>query len=572
MTSYGTSVNEDNVQEVIESTGKNEYIVFCYDRQYLEANPEQISTLLDVETPKLESKPATFDGNISLKALQKLLGKQSATQTCDAYLTLFGNFDAYSQSLMKIITHHMQLARQIVEEQKLQSMAINVAMTNLETHNKKKQQCIQPFITNAERELNRQNNLLSSVHNDIEILRHIHVHPDIMSIMDTDKVSLLDYIDLHYIETVRKDTLLISDYLSSEINELRAMSASLDQSEKELQAHVEDNNDLHSLDTLLIDIQEIQQKAQFLRDKIKRDLHRIYGKISGLLNIPLSSLSSSSIQSVTMETSNAQSKKLFETFNHLADIHIKDYMPKLFKYEITIRQRVTELTNSKRRSIQIFTEHMNEVSTIQNDIASVPPRIEKAEDALLQFKQKYGLNDLVIVRDILFSYGALMIELVRRKEYTHLLRNNADLLSDLMSTYRNEEEKRREYFRHKIMRSLPFKLKIADTPSSQCEINTRHTTEPITITMQKQDIIDFISLLRQVYSPVPSPINRPSYSVFNAKPLESSNKSVLSSRMFGKLGDQEENKFLGLLDTMLKDLNNLKLDFLKTMETTCKVL
>jgi hypothetical protein len=62
MTSFGTQVKESNLKEILEAKDQDEYILFCYDRQYLDALPEEISNLLDVETPKLEPKLPSFTG------------------------------------------------------------------------------------------------------------------------------------------------------------------------------------------------------------------------------------------------------------------------------------------------------------------------------------------------------------------------------------------------------------------------------------------------------------------------------------------------------------------------------
>lgn len=47
---------------------------------------------------------------------------------------------------------------------------------------------------------------------------------------------------------------------------------------------------------------------------------------------------------------------------------------------------------------------------------------------------------------------------MRRKEYVQLLTENATLLADVMSRYRNEEEQRRDFFRRKIAKILPLKM------------------------------------------------------------------------------------------------------------------
>jgi hypothetical protein len=103
--------------------------VFFFDRQYLEALPEDTVALLDAETPTLEPKIGLFDGmtkkkkkknsivqqellifflfffimyfflleSAELKALQNISSRQSLGQNCKQLLSLFAYFDSYSQ-------------------------------------------------------------------------------------------------------------------------------------------------------------------------------------------------------------------------------------------------------------------------------------------------------------------------------------------------------------------------------------------------------------------------------------------------------------------------------------------
>jgi hypothetical protein len=60
---------------------------------------------------------------------------------------------------------------------------------------------------------------------------------------------------------------------------------------------------------------------------------------------------------------------------------------------------------------------MKIVSDIQGLIQDMEQQSKEASDRLYQFKKTYGKNDLESIRQISFAYGALLIEIVRRKEY-----------------------------------------------------------------------------------------------------------------------------------------------------------
>ncbi|KAI8340212.1 hypothetical protein BC941DRAFT_242455 [Chlamydoabsidia padenii] len=561
MTSFGTQVKQSQLKQVLEATGMDEYIIFCYDRQYLGASTEEIATLLDVEMPTLEPIISPLAGDLLLKDLKTSTKSTSLSQHCELYLTLFAKFDSFSQALMKTTTSHTKLAKTLVEEQKAQSMALNVALTNLETHSNITNHGVQDFYTMAEKELDKQLTLLDTADIDLNILRNIQIHPAFINhstnsnnTMDTltKKQFLADYLDMDQLETARRDTEDLCKDLAQDVQFLRSVVKELQEYEGDLRQEIVKDHNLHTLDSMLMDIQETRDKGQFLRDKIKRDLNRIYSKIADILQVPISSLFANlsldastiststttsntltgSIQRITSSTfsshpidnsvntqpysslarrnSSSQAsqdtvtfpshtKKTLEAFYHLAEIHVNDYLPKLSSYESIVRQHISKVIQMKRQSIQKYLKNMTTISQLQSDIAATSPHLKSASKALSEFKNKYGLSYLETSRDMLFAYGALMIEVLRRKEYTSILIENANIIADILGRFREQEQDRRNSFSHNIIRTLPFDISSINDAAPHFEISTINTTDnapPIS----KKDIIDFVSLLDRSYS------------------------------------------------------------------------
>jgi hypothetical protein len=322
--------------------------------------------------------------------------------------------------LIGAVSTHTELAKTIVESQKMQSMALNVALTNLETHNVNTSKNVEQFIYLAEKELVRQTDLINSIHNDLGILRNIKIHPSILPLMDQalttfqDKGKeenitrsgggerLVDFIDEAAVGMLKSETVAFCNHSSQNIRDLQNMVKNLQVCEKELQQHVVSSTNLQALDASLADIQDLNKKSQYLRERIKRDLTRVYNKIADLLQVPISSLFSST--TIMPQTSSDDANRSLKRVADLAKIHITDYLPKLSEYESEIRQRITDLTISKRRSIQHFIDNMHTISFLQNDIAEVMPKLGAAENYMNQFKEINGENGLENARKILFAY------------------------------------------------------------------------------------------------------------------------------------------------------------------------
>ncbi|KAF7727328.1 oligomeric, coiled-coil, peripheral membrane protein [Apophysomyces ossiformis] len=594
MTSYGTQVKQEQLQEVMEATGQ------------ANATPEEIATLLDVEMPSLEPKIQKLDVAVLLQnsRIATFHSELTLSQTCDRHLSIFTKFDSYSQSLITAATAHTQLAKAIVEEQKSQSMALNVAMTNLESHCRAMNQDIQSFSIRAEKELAKQSALVAAVGVDLDIVRRIQIHESIRNSIWVDtatkgKARLIDFIDEQRILQVKNNTADICDFLTSELRDLQSLASDLKQYEEDLQCQIAEDHNLQLLDTTLADIQEMQTKSQFVRDRINRDLGRIYSKIAELLRVPLSSLFSSLSLSTSQgrnspvlasqgsyassATMTSHAKKTLEAFNNLSEIHVNDYLPKLYNYETNIRQKVTDLTSIKRHAIEQFLKNMNIISQLQSEIAAVAPRLERANKRLADFKAKNNPRDLESAREILFAYGALMIEVVRRKEYITILIESSNTIADLLARYRTQEEKRREFFRQDISPSLPFKIQNVGDAPPHCEITTVNNNNEDLTDIERADVVALITLLSQYYSGSRSQgasdasgtrsvaNQKRSDSLRSPSPLTKVTKASsimsksMSRRTIGR--DIRGEKILNLLTTMNSQLDGLKLEFLKALES-----
>ncbi|CAO3646945.1 unnamed protein product [Mucor hiemalis] len=205
-----------------------------------------------------------------------------------------------------------------------------------------------------------------------------------------------------------------------------------------------------------------------------------------------------------------------------------------------------------------------------------------ASDRLYQFKKTYGKNDLENVRQISFAYGALLIEIVRRKEYAKVLMKNSNLLADVLAGYRLDEEKRRDKFRREVTKLLPFQLLGFDRASPQSEItlNGMSSSELDKTVLDKNDVTEFISLLETVYfqsTPhATSSARRTSSFLASSTSASSPTHRRTSSGSPGKItgsrftvgrNNSTDENLLAFLNTMFKQMTDMRLDFLKTIET-----
>ncbi|KAI9470107.1 MAG: autophagy-related protein 11-domain-containing protein [Benjaminiella poitrasii] len=542
MTSFGKLVRQDNLTQVLAATGKDEFIIFCYDRRYLTVDEESVDALLDSETPSLEPRIPPFDGSSTLTQFQQSILNKSLQETCQAFMTLFSNFDSHSQLLTKTAATHTHLAQHMVQAQKCQSMALNVAITNLDQHRHLANNCIRQFLTDAKHELDHQHHLLRTIDQDLTLLRHIPVHHH----HSASKKRLIDYVDLADLERARVAARAMCDDLTDQRSSLQDEMRRLDEDEASFSDGVaEKNKQLQDLDALLVEVVTMHDKCSYLRDKVRRDVRRVYEKMKkvvplltemmeglklsdkrrSLTDSVTSSSSSSSLHTTTMMNSifstlshssstptshalklnrlDSNTKRTFDAFRHLADIHVNDYLPKLAEYERRIRDSTAYLVTLKREAISGFVRHMAVVSEFQRHVGNIPPIVDRYQLRLDQFRSQYNNNSggLGSLRESLFAYGAWMIETVRRQEYEHMLVRHANTLADALGEFAKEEEARRERF-NRLVKQGPFKLAIP-APVAQCEVTvhglSNNKEDVVEGGLERQDVLDFISIVGQVY-------------------------------------------------------------------------
>ena len=125
----------------------------------------------------------------------------------------------------------------------------------------------------------------------------------------------------------------------------------------------------------------------------------------------------------------------------LALLHSRNYLPSLLQYarEMSDLQRIS-VEQRNQAQAQAIQKHMPTISSIESrlsgvtyelDNLSVPP---DAADAL---------DTLSLVSRLPQIYGSVLIEIVRRQEWTDKLRSDTSMLAEELAGYRSEEDRRR---------------------------------------------------------------------------------------------------------------------------------
>jgi autophagy-related protein 11 len=138
---------------------------------------------------------------------------------------------------------------------------------------------------------------------------------------------------------------------------------------------------------------------------------------------------------------------------------------------------------------QTLKSRMVQISQYQSHIASVPTTLTALNSALE--RQSEAFLQILHIHRMGPAYGATLVEIVRRKEYTKVFLSKAKEMAEILQKFRQLEDRRRENYSTEIVKYLPVGLisGLDDTPP-YCEISVSNTKDTLP-ELTKQDIAEF---------------------------------------------------------------------------------
>lgn len=184
-----------------------------------------------------------------------------------------------------------------------------------------------------------------------------------------------------------------------------------------------------------------------------------------------------------------------EALGQLANVYKTDYMEAAQRADEMLRNKLGIFIAAKRSQTANLISQLMHISRLQSTIASIPPSLGNLDDSLR--KRDADFSQLVYVQRIPIAYGALIVEIVRRREYSKLLLQKSQQLAEVMSRFRQLEQRRRDSFRSEVARFVPVVVPGLDDVPPFSEINalnTRDRLPPFT----REHVAEFERLISQL--------------------------------------------------------------------------
>ncbi|KAF8475779.1 autophagy-related protein 11-domain-containing protein [Kalaharituber pfeilii] len=287
--------------------------------------------------------------------------------------------------------------------------SVSVASDNLENHVNLFQRKLHEKQEDARSSLRKQEEVFTNWEKSVRIATQISVHTGFISLAQRQAQS-------------PRNAVTLADLIS--VAELKKAAAA---AELKAQAFVTDMEKLSSK------VEEITKKTAMLRDDIQ--------------------------QTSVGSSGNYQNSERVQDAHSLAQVakwaqtHFKDFLPGLSGLLTEMSRLQQQAIAQKNNVILAAHKNLTSVVSVQSSLGFLQPQFEKVvlpeSDSFLLLARAHRLP---------YVYGALLVECVRRREWTERLTTESKRLAEDLASLKSEEEKRRKKWQKQVGQLLPFTL------------------------------------------------------------------------------------------------------------------
>ncbi|RIA85024.1 hypothetical protein C1645_392505 [Glomus cerebriforme] len=510
----------ESLNDLKEELEQDEYIIFLFDRELLDINNTNNRESL-IEVSSLEP-PIIVPATSIRSQKHSTWNNINLSDECGAYVNLFQTHHSHGQSFIKSAITHVEFCERLYQEQKIQLMALEVAITNLDSHCRSVIEAHEDVYTFSDKEITKQNKLIQSLSTDIETLRRIKIHPELLKdarniTKDRNSYTLADYVAEDKLIISAKEGKQAYDQIFKSVQELTSVVRSVQSGTEALKKKKFDSS-FPKLETALNNIRECCNKMKQIAEKLERDVTRVQNQVSKILESNTKTLSTTTTKSI-------------EAFEHLSNIQSKEYLPEMQKYDQYIREQVKSFVQCKNAMTSTLVSSLQEISRLESFIAGIPNSLSRLESELRSKSQEF--KSLNHVHQMPIAYAKTIVEIVRRKEYAKLILTKAQQMAEIMGHIRNIEQKRRDSYRTDVKKYVPVNIPALDEDPPMCDISTANIKEDKLPSFTAEDIHAFLNFMEEIRPAVMSQASFHRSSTFTSSlskiRIQSSNDNPLSS-------------------------------------------
>ncbi|PWZ00305.1 hypothetical protein BCV70DRAFT_190302 [Testicularia cyperi] len=496
MTSDGSQLSQQLLQHITQQSAqnttsesqsitasqaeRNTQEFFVFNRDFLYTDPTELAAEL-AEHPILEPQLNPDDVELHFPPTPRSL------ETLVAWTAqLAQHASSYEQRCRDLYDRIASIAR-----------STQIALLNLQSHASKIEQGASALIADvADRELARMRGLLDGYERDLYILGMVQIHPRLQSTSSSSSLgantggnansasnsgtgtsagngskprhrTLGDYISKTKMSAVADACTKVFNDLRGRIDQVREELAVTRKDTSDLAAEVEATNPEISHETYQR-VLEAEQHARtlhaFIHDTCSPD---------------------------------AQGWPVADRLDHATFERVVAGFDELVLLDEVAREAVQRLTQDRNDILERSLHLLIDISSLQSEFAETGALLA-AVDADLHSNKLDGFKHLSRLKNMLWAYGASVVEVVRRREFAKHFLGKSQSLAELMAKLSASEWKRRQLYRSDVSSLLPWEVKGMDDKPPSLEITTPRVSSEALADLGIEDLEALFQVLDQV--------------------------------------------------------------------------
>ncbi|KIJ36373.1 hypothetical protein M422DRAFT_212340 [Sphaerobolus stellatus SS14] len=396
--SDGHRLRNENLRDL---AGSSDQSIFVFNKHYLDYELEDVLAQLRIESslqPEIPSMPA-------ISMMHSL-----------AYFHCIDITSSTLESLGGTAADHHDFIVRVLGTIHVQREALRIASTSLDLNVLSISDVFEGFAGGARRELDKQASLLESLDLDLEVISKIKIHPELLSAPVRRAI------------TAGEKARTLGDYVAN--GKMRQVADVCAKAHDEL-------------------------KKRF--DSAESTMNQL---TSGADEVRASATNASLIEEAELCSKRAQ-----EASERISDIKAQLQEPRtdenelfeeLHKLDIVLRDEVQLISDLKNKSTATIIHALKHVSQLYNHLVTLPQTLSTLQT---DFRGKTSFSHIERLHKMLYAYGATLVEIVRRKEFSRFFSQKAQLIAEVMAKLSSSERKQRQIFRGEVHGQLPFEAK-----------------------------------------------------------------------------------------------------------------
>ncbi|KAI9065323.1 hypothetical protein FKP32DRAFT_1590816 [Trametes sanguinea] len=356
-----------------------------------------------------------------------------------------------ASSYLQTASLHLEEVNHLLSSLHYQHNALRISSGALDLHILATSEGFEALATVAQRELDRQAKLLAGIDADLEIVTRVKVHKEFLSAAMRKAIeagergrTLGDYVSKVKMRQVADSCMNTHEDLRSRFEQVQEAMARLSRGGDEVRQVVTNSGPIEEAEAIAKRAQDVWEKISATHASPDRP-----GTSADRVLQDLRQLDSS----LRME------------LQHIVDV----------------KNGYTEQC--------IFT--VQRISELNTELVALPSAMSQLQSS---FRAKTSFSHIARLHNMLYAYGATIIEIVRRKEFARFFYQRAQSILEVMAKLSSNERKRRQAYRNEVQGELPFDVKGLDEPVPNIDFSPQGSTD-FPYSLERSDIDDFLQML-----------------------------------------------------------------------------